>query len=267
MRSEHESSRSDSRSDSSSRSPSSGRDEHSEASHESDHEHISSTSNNRLTTGALLKAVERTEKAEAEQSQMNETRDESNTLPSFSANSLLQLKETKVPEHDTLKEEPSMNSATRHDEDNLESNSMLSSRSYRRSRSREREKTTRNGLEQETTQTSGEKEEPEYRVMFHGREVLATDLIGLRVAKTFAGHGRFLGQIVRFNIPSTTYTVVYADGDTEELDVLSTIDILIQDEIERAEPFPPSKTSILLPREENDEESQRERERQKEHPQ
>lgn len=37
--------------------------------------------------------------------------------------------------------------------------------------------------------------EREVRIMFKGREIFADDLIGMRVAKTFAGHGRFLGQV------------------------------------------------------------------------
>ena len=32
-------------------------------------------------------------------------------------------------------------------------------------------------------------------VLFNGQQVQASDLIGLRVAKTFVGHGRFLGQV------------------------------------------------------------------------
>lgn len=42
---------------------------------------------------------------------------------------------------------------------------------------------------------SGSVDDTETRIMFHGREVFADDLVGLRVAKTFAGHGRFLGQV------------------------------------------------------------------------
>ncbi|TMW60726.1 hypothetical protein Poli38472_000768 [Pythium oligandrum] len=79
----------------------------------------------------------------------------------------------------------------------------------------------------------------ELRIMFHGREVYADDLIGLRVAKTFVGHGRFLGQVVKFDEPTSLYTIVYADGDAEELGIEATIQILIQDEIERADPTVP----------------------------
>jgi hypothetical protein len=85
------------------------------------------------------------------------------------------------------------------------------------------------------------------RIMFHGREVFAEDLIGLRVAKTFAGHGRFLGQVVKFDKRVALYTVVYADGDAEDLEVDSTLQILIQDEIERADPAqPPPAISLLF---------------------
>ncbi len=83
------------------------------------------------------------------------------------------------------------------------------------------------------------------RIMFHGREIYADDLIGLRVAKTFVGHGRFLGQIVKFDEPTTLYTVVYADGDAEELSIEHTIQILIQDEIERADSSISSATSTF----------------------
>ncbi|GMF43053.1 unnamed protein product [Phytophthora fragariaefolia] len=83
--------------------------------------------------------------------------------------------------------------------------------------------------------------------MFHGREVFAEDLVGLRVAKTFAGHGRFLGQVVKFDRRAALYTVVYADGDAEDLTVDGTLQILIQDEIERADPAqPPPAISLLL---------------------
>ncbi|KAE8889067.1 hypothetical protein PF005_g10225 [Phytophthora fragariae] len=95
-----------------------------------------------------------------------------------------------------------------------------------------------------------EDEEPtgrDVRIMFHGREVFAEDLIGLRVAKTFAGHGRFLGQVVKFDKRVALYTVVYADGDAEDLTVDGTLQILIQDEIERADPSqPPPAISLLL---------------------
>ncbi|CAH0477877.1 unnamed protein product [Peronospora belbahrii] len=74
------------------------------------------------------------------------------------------------------------------------------------------------------------------RIMFHGREIIAEDLIGLRVAKTFPGNGRFLGQVVKFDKSMALYTVVYADGDAEDLTVDNTLQILIQDEIERADP-------------------------------
>ncbi|KAI9995998.1 hypothetical protein PInf_013176 [Phytophthora infestans] len=85
------------------------------------------------------------------------------------------------------------------------------------------------------------------RIMFHGREIFAEDLIGLRVAKTFAGHGRFLGQVVKFDKRVSLYTVVYADGDAEDLTVDGTLQILIQDEIERADSAqPPPSISLLL---------------------
>ncbi|RLN86886.1 hypothetical protein BBJ28_00002135 [Nothophytophthora sp. Chile5] len=91
------------------------------------------------------------------------------------------------------------------------------------------------------------------RIMFHGREVFADDLIGLRVAKTFAGHGRFLGQVVKFDDASSLYTVVYADGDAEDLTIDNTLQILIQDEIERADPsqLPPA-VSLLFKKAEAD---------------
>ncbi|KAL4096257.1 hypothetical protein PRIC1_009619 [Phytophthora ramorum] len=85
------------------------------------------------------------------------------------------------------------------------------------------------------------------RIMFHGREIFAEDLIGLRVAKTFAGQGRFLGQVVKFDKRVSLYTVVYADGDAEDLAVDATLQILIQDEIERADPAqPPPAISLLF---------------------
>ncbi|CAH0491032.1 unnamed protein product [Peronospora farinosa] len=85
------------------------------------------------------------------------------------------------------------------------------------------------------------------RIMFHEREIFAEDLIGLRVAKTFAGRGRFLGQVVKFDKRTALYTVVYADGDAENLTVDDTLQILIQDEIERADPsnLPPA-VSLLF---------------------
>lgn len=88
-------------------------------------------------------------------------------------------------------------------------------------------------------------EDREIRIMFHGREIYADDLIGLRVAKTFVGHGRFLGQVVKFDEPTSLYTVVYADGDAEELNIDNTIQILIQDEIERADPSLPPVSSAF----------------------
>ncbi|CAI5728385.1 unnamed protein product [Peronospora destructor] len=85
------------------------------------------------------------------------------------------------------------------------------------------------------------------RIMFHGREIFAEDLIGLRVAKTFTGRGRFLGQVVKFDKRAALYTVVYADGDAEDLTVDGTLQILIQDEIERADPSnPPPAVSLLF---------------------
>ncbi|KAK1948494.1 hypothetical protein P3T76_000783 [Phytophthora citrophthora] len=86
----------------------------------------------------------------------------------------------------------------------------------------------------------------EIRIMFHDREIFAEDLIGLRVAKTFAGHGRFLGQVVKFDKRVALYTVVYADGDAEDLTVDGTLQILIQDEIERANPAQLSPAISLL---------------------
>lgn len=50
--------------------------------------------------------------------------------------------------------------------------------------------------------------------------------------------GRWL-QVVRFDDLTALYTVVYADGDAEELSIERTIQILIQDEIERADPALP----------------------------
>ncbi|RLN60371.1 hypothetical protein BBJ29_006661 [Phytophthora kernoviae] len=88
--------------------------------------------------------------------------------------------------------------------------------------------------------------------MFHGREVYAEDLIGLRVAKTFAGLGRFLGQVVKFDNRAALYTVVYADGDAEDLSIDSTLQILIQNEIERADPAQvPPAISLLFKKVEN----------------
>ncbi|KAI9906782.1 hypothetical protein PsorP6_004568 [Peronosclerospora sorghi] len=85
------------------------------------------------------------------------------------------------------------------------------------------------------------------RIMFHGREIFAEDLIGLRVAKTFAGYGRFIGQVVKFDKKVALYTVVYADGDAEDVTVDGTLQILIENEIERADPeqLPPA-ISLLL---------------------
>ncbi|KAF1793589.1 hypothetical protein GQ600_19142 [Phytophthora cactorum] len=110
---------------------------------------------------------------------------------------------------------------------------------------------------EEDEMDDGEDEEPpappspsdqrDVRIMFHGREIFAEDLIGLRVAKTFAGHGRFLGQVVKFDKRVSMYTVVYADGDAEDLTVDGTLQILIQDEIERADPAqPPPSISLLF---------------------
>ncbi|KAG1703351.1 hypothetical protein DVH05_008259 [Phytophthora capsici] len=89
-------------------------------------------------------------------------------------------------------------------------------------------------------------DQKDIRIMFHGREIFAEDLIGLRVAKTFAGHGRFLGQVVKFDKRVALYTVVYADGDAEDLTVDGTLQILIQNEIERADPAQPSPAISLL---------------------
>lgn len=49
--------------------------------------------------------------------------------------------------------------------------------------------------------------------------------------------------MVKFDEPTSLYTVVYADGDAEELNVDNTIQILIQDEIERADPSLPPVAS------------------------
>ncbi|OQS00359.1 hypothetical protein THRCLA_21694, partial [Thraustotheca clavata] len=54
-------------------------------------------------------------------------------------------------------------------------------------------------------------------------------LVGQRIAKTFAGHGRFVGQVVKFNPQTELFTVVYADGDTEELTRENTMNLLIED--------------------------------------
>lgn len=50
-------------------------------------------------------------------------------------------------------------------------------------------------------------------------------------------------QVVKFDEPTSLYTVVYADGDAEELNIDNTIQILIQDEIERADPSLPPVAS------------------------
>ncbi|ETV98411.1 hypothetical protein, variant [Aphanomyces invadans] len=54
-------------------------------------------------------------------------------------------------------------------------------------------------------------------------------LVGQRIAKTFAGHGRFVGQVVKYNSQTELFTVVYADGDTEELTRENTMNLLIED--------------------------------------
>lgn len=84
------------------------------------------------------------------------------------------------------------------------------------------------------------------QIMFHGREIFAQDLIGLRVAKTFADHGRFMGQVVKFDNQKSLYTVVYADGDAEDLTIDLTLQILIQDEIERIDTAQPPPAISLL---------------------
>ncbi|KUF97755.1 hypothetical protein AM588_10011486 [Phytophthora nicotianae] len=55
-------------------------------------------------------------------------------------------------------------------------------------------------------------------------------------------------QVVRFDKKESLYTVVYADGDAEDLTVDGTLQILIQDEIERADPAqsPPSISLLLM---------------------
>ncbi|KAG9415485.1 hypothetical protein AC1031_008929 [Aphanomyces cochlioides] len=53
--------------------------------------------------------------------------------------------------------------------------------------------------------------------------------VGQRIAKTFAGHGRFVGQVVKYNAQTELFTVVYADGDTEELTRENTMNLLIED--------------------------------------
>lgn len=84
------------------------------------------------------------------------------------------------------------------------------------------------------------------RLMFHGREIFAHDLVGLRVAKTFPDYGRFLGQVVKFDTQTSLYTVVYADGDAEDVTIDETLQILIQDEIERADPSQPPPAISLF---------------------
>ncbi|KAL7993458.1 hypothetical protein Plhal703r1_c67g0169631 [Plasmopara halstedii] len=91
--------------------------------------------------------------------------------------------------------------------------------------------------------------EKDVRIMFHGRKIYAHDLIGLRVAKTFPGYGRFLGQVVKFDTATSLYTVVYADGAAEDLTIDDTLEILIQDEIERADPTQPLPDISLFQRE------------------
>lgn len=57
-------------------------------------------------------------------------------------------------------------------------------------------------------------------------------------------------QVVKFDGPTSLYTVVYADGDAEDLSVENTIQILIQDEIERVDPsLPPPSNSLFFKRE------------------
>lgn len=93
-------------------------------------------------------------------------------------------------------------------------------------------------------------------VVLNGQRVLANDLIGLRVAKTFVGHGRFLGQVhtkcdylmnltdllmfswkvIKFDEGILSYTISYADGDQEVLSIEDTIQILVQDDVERPDP-------------------------------
>uniref|UniRef100_M4B1K2 PTM/DIR17-like Tudor domain-containing protein n=1 Tax=Hyaloperonospora arabidopsidis (strain Emoy2) TaxID=559515 RepID=M4B1K2_HYAAE len=90
--------------------------------------------------------------------------------------------------------------------------------------------------EKESSAPSSPNNQLDTRISFHGREIWAEELIGLRVAKTFAGLGRFLGQVVKFDKQMAVYTVVYADGDAEDLTMDQTLQILIQDEIERADP-------------------------------
>ncbi|RHZ32644.1 hypothetical protein DYB31_003853 [Aphanomyces astaci] len=66
-------------------------------------------------------------------------------------------------------------------------------------------------------------------------------LVGQRIAKTFAGHGRFVGQVVKYNSQTELFTVVYADGDTEELTRENTMNLLIEDKrIHQSKPREPA---------------------------
>uniref|UniRef100_A0AAV1T250 PTM/DIR17-like Tudor domain-containing protein n=1 Tax=Peronospora matthiolae TaxID=2874970 RepID=A0AAV1T250_9STRA len=111
------------------------------------------------------------------------------------------------------------------------------------------------GGEKESSVPSSPNNQLDARILFHGREIWAEELIGLRVAKTFAGLGRFLGQVVKFDKRMAVYTVVYAEGDAEDLTVDQTLQILIQDEIERADPAHMPPDVALLCRKRSEERS------------
>lgn len=146
----------------------------------------------------------------------------SQSLPSISGAALLQLRSSGGGSAQSLERMNSIQPAEKHGDEQYEggassgANAANSGRHYRRSRSRSRERPEANvsgrwsnntesvGGDKDVVMTSrsedrssfsGSSDDRELRIMFHGREIYADDLIGLRVAKTFVGHGRFLGQV------------------------------------------------------------------------
>lgn len=146
----------------------------------------------------------------------------SQSLPSISGAALLQLRSSGGGSAQSLERMNSIQPAEKRGDEQYEgdassgANAANSGRFYHRSRSRSRERPEVNvsgrwsnntesvGGDKDVMMTSrsedrssfsGSSDDRELRIMFHGREIYADDLIGLRVAKTFVGHGRFLGQV------------------------------------------------------------------------
>lgn len=146
------------------------------------------------------------------------------SLPSISGATLLQLRGSGNAQ--ALERISSIQPAEKRSDEAYDAPGAAPSRHFRRSRSRSRERPPPNNTNDNSSRWAtgsdptaaaptarherdampvgrgddrpgyrGPSDDRDVRILFHGREIFPDDLIGLRVSKTFAGHGRFLGQV------------------------------------------------------------------------